>query len=146
MAVGRAGLNSPPSSSQPFQQVGDRQMQPPCVVGTARGPVLPGQPQLGNQTLAGLGLSCLSYLLWYTLTLVKHLLNFFAWLRCYLLHLVNFMWCISWGISSLFGLLFNFIEEWLCLLWVAISPDTLNLVNILSNLSRTTPNLCQQRT
>lgn len=129
-----------PSSSQPFKQVWARQMQPPSVVGRARGPALSGQPQLGSQALASSGLlpSWLSCLLWliqkYTSTLVKHLLNFFAWLRCDLLHLVNFMWCISWPVASLFGLLFNFIKEWLYLLWIAISPDSLNLVNIHSNL------------
>lgn len=66
MAVGKAEPNCPSSSSQPFKQVWDRQMQPPCVVGRARGPALPGQPQLGSQALASLGLlnSCLSYLLW----------------------------------------------------------------------------------
>lgn len=152
MAVGKAELNSPPSSSQPFKHVWDRQMQPPCVGGRARGPPLSGQPQLGSQALASLGLLsfCLSYLLWlyqkYTLTLVKHLLNVVGWLRCHLLHLANFTRCKSSPITPLFGLLFNFIKEWLCLLWIAISPDTLNLVNILSNLSRTTPNLCQLRT
>lgn len=64
MAVGKAELNSPPSSSQSFKQVRDRQMQPPCVVG--RGPALSGQPQPGIQALASLGLQslCLSYLLW----------------------------------------------------------------------------------
>lgn len=66
MAVGKAELNSPPSSSQSFKQVRDRQMQPPCVVGRARGPALSGQPQPGIQALASLGLLslCLSYLLW----------------------------------------------------------------------------------
>lgn len=64
MAVGKAELNSPSSSSQPLRQVRDRQMQPPWAVGRARGPALPGQPQLGSQALAGLDhlSSCLSYL------------------------------------------------------------------------------------
>lgn len=66
MVVGKGEPNSLSSSSQTFRQVQDRRTQPPCVVGRARRPALEGQPPLGSQALASLGLlsSCESYLLW----------------------------------------------------------------------------------
>ena len=66
MVVGKGELNYPSGSSQPFRQVQDRRTQPACVVGRARGPALEGQPPLGSQALASLGLlsSYESYPLW----------------------------------------------------------------------------------
>lgn len=66
MVVGKGEQNCPSGSSQHFRRLQDRRMQPPCLVGRARGPASEGQPPRGSQALAGLGLqsSWESYPLW----------------------------------------------------------------------------------